>query len=188
MKDYFLNALRAAVVAAVVALAAFFPGKADAQSVLSLPVYLNNNVGQVYDFGNGPLEFKVVQGSAQLWTMSGSGTIQTLSASTSITLNASAAAAPPCVGCAISGPGLTTQLVTAFNGTTGITISAVATSASGNTLSWGVACPASVGANATLQVGATAGNDLPFFTTARLCGASQFSAGGVVLPFTIGAH
>jgi hypothetical protein len=187
MKNYLLTVARAVAIAAIIAAASLFGGKADAQVVTQLPVYLNNNVGQVYDFGNGPLEFRIAQGSAQLWTMQGSATSQTVTASTSITLNTSVAANPPCVGCAITGTGLTTQTVTAFNGTTGITISAVATIVSGTTLSFGVACPTTLGANPALNMSAGV-QDLPFYTTARICGASQFSAGGVVLPFAIGAH
>jgi hypothetical protein len=161
-------------------------------AVLQLPVYLNNNVGQVYDFGNGPMEFKIVQGSAQLWTMQGSGTSQTVSASTSVTLNASAAANPPCIGCNIqslgAAPGATSLTVASFNGTTGIGLSAAVSIISGTTLQWGVACPTSVGSNPVLNTQGGIINDLPFNTLARLCGASQFSAGGVVLPFAIGAH
>lgn len=191
MKDYLWNVVRAV---AVVAILALIGGNAHAQTtptVLQLPAYLNNNVGQVYDFGNGPMEFKIVQGSAQLWTMQGSGTSQTVSASTSVTLNA-VPASPPCVGCNIqslgAAPGASSLTVASFNGVTLIGLSAAASIISGTTLQWGSACPTSVGANAVLNTQGGIINDLPFNTLARLCGASQFSAGGVVLPFAIGAH
>lgn len=164
---------------------------AFAQVVTQLPVYLDNGPNQVYDFGNGPMEIRVVQGNASLFTSSGTGVGSTSGSSTALTLTATAAATPPCVGCVISGTGITSgTTVTAFNGTTGITLSAAMTVASSTALAWGVACPASsVGQKVMLvQPGAGGGNDIPLYTQARICGGSQYTAGAIVVPFVIGAH
>lgn len=181
MKKFFL---------AMAALVALTPSEgALAQSVTQLPVYIQNNLGQVSDFGNGPLELRVIQGSAQLFTSQGSG-LGATATSTAVTLTATPAT-PPCVGCSIVGAGIpANDTVAAFNGTTGITLAAAATAtASGVALSWGAACPATLGASFPVaQVQANIGADLPLYTTARICGASQYSAGALVLPFAIGAH
>lgn len=178
----------------VAAWAAMFASIASAQTtpvVLQLPVYLDNNVGNVKDLGNGPMEIKIVQGSAQLWTMQGSGVGQTAGgqSATGVTLTATPTTVP-CVGCNItSGTTSTSSLtVAAYNGGLIITLSAAATVATGSTLSWGAACPTSVGSNPVLNTQGGIINDLPFNTLARMCGASQFSTGGVILPFAIGAH
>ena len=44
------------------------------------------------------------------------------------------------------------------------------------------------GFNPVMDVQANVGADLPLFTQARICGASQYAAGAEVLPFAIGAH
>lgn len=173
---------------------ALLPGVALAQVtpvVLQLPIYLQNNVGQVSDLGNGPMEIKIVQGSAQLWTMQGSGVGQTAggSSSTAISLTATPLT-PPCVGCnlGLSAPGVSNLVVASFNGATQIGLTAATTIATGTTLVWGAACPTSVGSNPVLNTQGGIINDLPFNTLARICGASQFATGGVILPFAIGAH
>lgn len=172
----------------LLALLALIPSEgALAQSVTQLPVYIQNNNGQVYDFGNGPLELRVVLGSAQIFTSSGSG-LGATAATTAVTL-AATPATPPCVGCGISGGGIPAgDTVAAYNGTTGITLAVAATTTvASQTISWGAACPASRGASPVMgiQVG---GGDLPLFTSARICGTAQFAAGAQVLPFAIGAH
>lgn len=186
MKNYFFNAVRAAAVAFAIALAAFLPGKADAQVVTQLPVFIVNN-STVYDFGNGPLELKVLLGTGAIFTSQGSGVGSTSGSATALTLTA-VPTTPPCIGCAISGSGLTTQTVAAYNGVTSITLSAVATVPASSALAWGAACPSTVGTNAVALVQPGVGNDLPLYTTARICGGAQFGAGAQILPFAIGAH
>ncbi len=179
---------RMALLASLAVLAALLPVAASAQVVTRLPVYIDNSTA-TYDFGNGPLEFQVVLGSAGLFTSSGSGLGSTSGSSTSLTLTATPpAGTTPCVGCIISGTGITSgTTVTAYNGTTGVTLSAAMTVAASTPLAWGSACPGTVGASRLMLVpaGVTA---YPFYTQARICGASQFAAGAAVLPFAIGAH
>lgn len=175
---------------ALAALLALLPSEgALAQSVTALPVYINNNIAQVYDFGNGPLELRMLQGSAQIGTATGAGVGS--GTTTAITLTATPAV-PPCVGCSISGGTLTSSShVTAYNGTTGITTDTSQTVAASTPLSWGAACPTTPGGtgNVTVaQVQAGVGNDMPLYTGARICGWAQYGVGGVVLPFAIGAH
>lgn len=163
---------------------------ARAQVVTQLPVYIDNS-GVVIDFGNGPLEIRVIQGNATLFTSSGTGVGSTSGSSTTLTLTATAAANPPCVGCIISGTGITSgTTVAAFNGTTTITLSAAMTVAASTALAWGVACPASAAGQKVMlvQPGAGGGNDIPLYTQARICGGSQYTAGALVVPFAIGAH
>lgn len=182
------NLFSAFRVAALV-VAALLPCVASAQVVTQLPVYLDNN-NVTYDFGNGPLEIRIVGGNAGIFTSSGSGLGSTSGSSTTLTLTATAAANPPCVGCVISGTGVTSgTTVSAFNGTTGITLSAAMTVAASTALAWGVACP-TTGAGQKqmlLQSGQPPG-DTPLYTQARICGVSLYSAGATVLPFAIGAH
>jgi hypothetical protein len=171
-------------VAALIAL----QGAAFAQVVTQLPVYINNNVGQVYDFGNGPLEIRILQGSFQLATQQGSGVGSTSGSSTTLTLTATPATAP-CVGCIISGTGITSgTTVSAFNGTTTITLSAAMTVAASTALAWGAACPTTPGTTPLILAQAGVGADMPLFTQARICGWAQFGVGATVLPFAIGAH
>jgi hypothetical protein len=176
---------------ALLALAAM-QGAAFAQVVTKLPIVLQNNIGQVADLGNGPLEIRVIQGSAQLFTSQGSG-VGTAAASTALTLTATPAT-PPIVGgfitcnaptnCTI--PANTT--VTAFNGTTGVTLSAASTITAVQ-VNWGAACPAlPTGLFPIINAQANVGADLPLFTQARICGASQYAAGAEILTFAIGAH
>jgi hypothetical protein len=165
------------------------PEAALSQVVTRLPVYIDNN-GSVYDFGNGPLEFRVMSGSMSLFTSQGSGVGSTSGSSTSLTLTATPASNPPCVGCSISGTGITAgTTVSAFNGTTSITLSAAMTVASSTALAWGAACPASAAGYRIMQLQpGQSGGDIPMYTYARICGAAQFSPGATVLPFAIGAH
>ncbi len=191
MKDFLLK-LRAAAFAVAVALAALLPSEgALAQVVTQLPAPINPNT--VVDFGNGPLELRVVLGNAWLFTSQGSGLATADAGTTTLTLQASAAANPPCVGCIISGAGITSgTTVTAFNGTTGITLSAAMTIANGAVISWGVACPsfATLGGlapppNIALQPG---GLDIPLFTQSRVCALAANGPGAQILVFPIGAH
>lgn len=168
------------------AFALLAPQLSRAQVVTTLPVYINNNAGQVYDFGNGPLELRVVGGAAQIFTSQGAGIGS--GSTTSITLTATPAI-PPCVGCAISGGTLVaSSIVTAYNGTTGITTNTSQTVAASTPLAWGAACPTASAGYPVMNVQAAVGGDLPLFTLARICGSAVNSVGATVLPFAIGAH
>lgn len=187
----FTNRVRAAARALpVLLLALLSPVAAFAQVVTVLPAYLDNS-GVVYDFGNGPLEIRMIGGAAGIFTSSGTGIGSTSGSSTTLTLTATAAANPPCVGCIISGTGITSgTTVAAFNGTTTITLSAAMTVAASTALAWGVACPASGAGQKQmlLQAGQPPSADIPLYTQARVCGVSLYNAGATVIPFAIGAH
>jgi len=169
------------------ALATVVPEAALAQVVTVLPVAVSP-ANTVKDLGNGPLELRVIQGNLALFTSSATGVGSTSGSSTTLTLTASAAANPPCVGCIISGAGITSgTTVAAFNGTTTITLSAAMTVAASTPLAWGMACPSSIsGVSAFIQ--ASIGGDWPFYTQARVCAGAGNGPGAVVLPFAIGAH
>lgn len=187
----FINRIRAAARALpVLLLAALFAVPASAQVVTVLPVYLDNS-GVVYDFGNGPIEVRMIGGAAGIFTSSGTGIGSTSGSSTTLTLTATAAAVPPCVGCIISGTGITSgTTVAAFNGTTTITLSAAMTVAASTPLAWGMACPATGAGQKQMliQAGQPPAADIPLYTQARVCGVSQYNAGATVIPFAIGAH
>lgn len=139
----------------------------------------------VNDLGNGPLKLRIVQGSANIFTSQGSGTGSTSGASTSLTLTATPTT-PPCVGCVIAGSGITAGTTIAAYAATSITLSAPMTVPTSTALTWGAACPASVGSAPYLQ--ATASQDFwPLYTTARICALSQGSPYNWLLtqPFTV---
>lgn len=185
MKHDILKYARVALFAALAWLAAAVP--VDAQVVTQLPIYLDNS-GVVYDFGNGPLEIRMLQGNAGIFTSQGSGVGS--GTTTTITLTATPTV-PPCVGCAISGGTLiASSIVTAFNGTTTITTNTSQTVAASTPLAWGAACPTSSVGNRVmlLQPGQPPTADIPIYTLARICGGAQFTAGATVIPFPIGAH
>ena len=167
------------------ALAAMLPSDgALSQVVTAQPTYVNP--GAVTDLGNGPAELRVAQGNALLSTSQGSGVGSTSGSSTSLALTA-VPATPPCVGCIISGAGITSgTTVTAYNGVTSITMSAAMTVASSTPVAWGAACPTNP--QAVLPVQASVGGDFPFFTQARLCAYSPNGPGAALLQFSIGAH
>lgn len=170
--------------------AMLLPEAAPAQVVTSLPAYVDSN-GGVSDFGNGPLEFIALSGSGTIFTSSGTGVGSTSGSSTTLTLTATAAANPPCVGCVISGTGITSgTTVAAFNGTTTITLSAAMTVAASTALAWGVACPSTAAGvrGVFVQPGQPPANGLPFYTQARLCGYAGNGPGLALLSFAIGAH
>jgi hypothetical protein len=149
----------------------------------------------VLDLGNGPLEIRMVTGSAGLFTSQGSGVGSTSGSSTTLTLTATPAT-PPCVGCQISGTGITAgTTVAAFNGTTTITLSAAMTVAASTALAWGAACPAVSPQSGVppqpytvAMVQAAVGADLPLYTGARICLAGMTGPGGQFVSFAIGAH
>lgn len=183
MKRFNLRMIAAALVLALVG-ACLSPVRA--QVVTRLPVFIVNTA-TITDLGNGPLELRTLQGTAQVFTSSGSGVGSTSGSSTSLTLTTTPTTAP-CVGCIISGTGITSgTTVASYNGTTGIGLSAAMTVAASTALAWGAACPTTVTAPAiSLQTGSS--NDLPLYTQARICAGAQFAPGATVLPFAIGAH
>jgi hypothetical protein len=192
MKE-FLSKLKGATLAIAAVVALLLPTDgALAQTVVALP----NNViiNSVLDMGNGPMELKVLQGNGWLFTAQGAGVGSTSGSSTTLTLTATAAADPPCVGCEISGAGITSgTTVAAFNGTTTITLSAAMTVAASTPLAWGMACPtfaSLLGLPPVPNVGlpSSGGPDLPLYTQARVCLLAQNGPGLTVLPFPIGAH
>lgn len=167
--------------------AMLLPEAAPAQVVTTLPAYVDSS--GVYDFGNGPLELKALQGSALIFTSSGTGIGSTSGSSTALTLTATAVANPPCVGCVISGTGITSgTTVAAFNGTTGITLSAAMTVAASTPLAWGMACPSTGTGQKGMLVQAGVGGDLPLYTQARVCASAQNAPGATFIMFAIGAH
>jgi len=185
---------RAAVLAFMLALsAAALSSVAHAQAVTKQPQFAAPRT--ILDLGNGPTEIKMLTGSAGLFTAQGSGVGSTSGSSTTLTLTASAAANPPCVGCQISGTGITAgTTVAAFNGTTTITLSAAMTVAASTPLAWGMACPTAdasgnppIGSPVAL-VQAGVGGDLPLYTAARICLAGLTGPGGQFVNFAIGAH
>lgn len=182
---------------------------ASAQTAAKQPFFVQNQ--QWADLGNGPSEIMVVEGSGKAYTAGGAG-VGTSAASTALTLAASAAANPPCVGCVITCapsnsavctiPAATT--VTAFNGTTGVTTSA-ATTTTAASLVWGAACPAATAPNVpgtppgattylsaplNLRSGAAqpGQNAYPIYSVARICLYGDLQAGVLALQFPIGAH
>jgi hypothetical protein len=177
-----LTKFRAALLVALMPFSAAF-----AQTVVQVP--LNINAGVVADLGNGPTEVRMLQGSMGLFTSQGSGTGSTSGSSTTLTLTATAAANPPCVGCVISGTGITSgTTVSAFNGTTGITLSAAMTVAASTPLAWGKACPSAPPSAPLALVQAAVGSDLPMYTQARVCAYGGNGPGGLYTQYAIGAH
>lgn len=183
---------------------------ANAQTVTQLPAYVKSG-GAAKDFGNGPIELKILQGSAIFTTSQGFGVISSVSG-TLITLTATPTN-PPCVNsgiatstalnCAIGGGGITAgSLVGSYNPSTGggtgtgpsIGIPTGVnnlTVAAGQAIGWGAACPASppTGSSVAVQPGQPDG-DFPFYTYARVCAYAPTAngPGAMVLPFAIGAH
>lgn len=184
----FLNSIRTAARALpILLLAALLPGVAIAQSVTPFPFVVKSR-GNV-DLGNGPLKIRMVGGQTSLYTSQGSGT-GTASASTALTLTATPAT-PPCIGCVItcnavsascSIPAGTT--VAAYNGSTGITLSASSTITAVQ-VNWGAACPTTMtNAPGQVQVQAGAGNpDTIIYTAARVCASGHLGTDGIVSVF-----
>lgn len=158
-----------------------------AQTVVQQPAFVAP--GAVYDAGNGPLEFRILTGNTSIFTSQASGVGSTSGSATLLTLTSSAAANPPCVGCVISGTGITSgTTVTAFNGTTGITMSAAMTVAASTPVAWGKDCPTPPPTVPAAFVQAAVGADMPFYTQARICLYGATGPGAQFLTFPIGAH
>lgn len=194
MKDAFYNLLRVAAVAAAALFAMLPPEGVQAQTVTQQPQFVAPRT--VLDLGNGPQELKILTGSAGIFTSQGSGVGSTSGSSTALTLTATPVTAP-CVGCILSGTGITSgTTVSAFNGTTTITMSSAMTVSASTAIAWGAACPVStqsapaVPAASFLMalVAAGVGGDFPFNTQARMCAYGATGPGAQLLSFTIGAH
>lgn len=179
-----MKMFRTALVAAFAMLA---PIAARAQTVVQVPV--NISTATVADLGNGPTEIRMLQGQMGVFTSQGSGVGSTSGSSTTLTLTATAAANPPCVGCIISGTGITSgTTIAAFNGTTGITLSAAMTVAASTALAWGKACPGAPPSVPLALIQAAVGSDLPMYTQARVCAYGGNGPGGLYTTYAIGAH
>jgi hypothetical protein len=118
--DYLTKILRtAAAFVAALTIAALLPEASLAQVVTQQPQFAAPRA--VLDLGNGPTEIMPLLGNGFVFTSSGSGLGS--GTTTAITLTATPTVNPPCVGCQITGSGITgTTLITAYNGTTGITV------------------------------------------------------------------
>lgn len=184
-----MKKLYLAIALSVATLVVMLPpdGVAAAQTIVALPAHISAQAWT--DLGNGPAEVLALEGSAQVETSQGSGVGSTSGASTTLTLTATPAVAP-CVGCIITGAGITAgTTVAAFNGTTTITLSAAMTVASSTALSWGAACPTSGSpTNPVANLRSALGNagNVPFYTDARLCAYGGMQ-GGTVTTFPVGA-
>lgn len=186
------------------ALALAFPAMlpsdgALAQVVTQQPQFVAPHA--MLDLGNGPIDILPISGNAGIFTSQGSGT-GTASASTALTLTATPAV-PPIVGgfitcnvvaasCSI--PANTT--VAAYNGTTGITLSASSTITAVQ-VNWGAACPVSTQANIVPPPASTPLAliqaiyppwGMPMYTQARVCAYGGNGPGMQFATFAIGAH
>lgn len=156
--------MRRFLAASAVLLFTAFP--ALAQNAITLPIAAN----AVADLGNGPIKVRMIAGNASIFTAQGSGTGSTSGSSTALTLTATPAT-PPLVGGLISGSGITSgTTVAAYNGTTGVTLSAAMTVAGGTTVSWGAACP-STPPSSVIQASPSA-DGYVMYTQARVCAVS----------------
>lgn len=199
MLNYAKSWARRLALNSMAAVAALLPIAASAQTVVSQPVFIQSR--QWVDLGNGPLDIQPIEGGGILYSSLGSGVGSTSGSSTTLTLTGTPAIAP-CVGCIISGAGITSgTTVAAFNGTTTITLSAAMTVAASTPLAWGAACPAATAVNvpgvqpntvASLSPPLTsrAGQNvtLPLYTQARICAYGALQNGWTFVYFAIGAH
>jgi len=139
---------------------------AFAQTTITLPIGAN----AVADLGNGPIEARVVSGNASIFTSQGSGTGSTSGSSTALTLTATPAT-PPLVGGLVSGAGITSgTTVTAYNGTTGITLSVAMTVPASTPVAWGAVCPSTPPSNVIRAF--VSANYYIMYTQARVCAIS----------------
>jgi hypothetical protein len=184
-----ITKFRAALVAALIALAPFSATlslPAFAQTVVQVPT--NINARAVADLGNGPTEIRVLQGNLGLFTAQGAGVGSTSGSSTALTLTATPTTVP-CVGCIVSGTGITSATtVVSYNGGLTVGLSAAMTVASGTAVAWGAACPGAPPAAGIQLVQAAVGADFPMYTQARVCAYGGNGPGATILQFVIGAH
>ena len=181
MKKFFKRAR-----SALVALAFLAPLPALAQTVVQVPQNINAHV--VADLGNGPTELRVLQGQLGVFTSQSSGIGSTSGSATLLTLTATPTTIP-CVGCIISGTGITSgTTVSAFDGGLKVTLSAAMTVAASTPVAWGAACPSSPPSAPIALLQAAVGGDLPMYTQARVCAYGGNGPGGLFTQFAIGAH
>jgi len=174
-------------------------GGAVAQTVVSQPVFVPSK--QWIDLGNGPLDIQPIEGNGDLYSSFGSGQGSTSGSTTSLVLTTTPLVSP-CIGCVISGPGITSgTTVSAFTLGTSIALSTSMSVTPVSLVSWGAACPAATAANvpgvfpngvASLSPPAPArssiGGTYPFYTQARVCAYGAAQNGFTLLYFAIGAH
>lgn len=172
--------------AALFALAMMLPLPALAQTVTQVPTVVVAHT--VVDLGNGPTEVRTLQGNMGVFTSQSSGVGSTSGSATLLTLTATPTTIP-CVGCIISGTGITSgTTVTAYDGGLKVTLSAAMTVAASTAVAWGSACPAAPPTNPLVLVQAGIGSDLPFYTQARVCAYAGNGPGALLTQFAIGAH
>lgn len=188
----FSHSIRAVLFAALAFMFAAAPGAA--QTVTVQPNFVAPRT--VLDMGNGPMEIMPITGNAAFFTSSGSGVGSTSGSSTALTLTAVPATAP-CVGCQISGTGITSGTTVSAYAATSITLSAAMTVASSTALAWGAACPVST-QSAPVQPSASylmmllqaavQPFGVPLYTQARVCAYGGNGPGMQFVNFAIGAH
>jgi hypothetical protein len=172
-------------------LLALLPGLAFAQTAIKQPYFIATSAW--VDFGNGPLEILPIEGNGNLYSRGSTGVGSTSGSSTALTLTA-IPTYPPCVGCVISGTGITAGTTVSATSGTSVTLSAAMTVASSTVLAWGVACPTSgtpptnASISAPINMRATASTTrFPVYSSARLCGYGGQQGGVSVLAFPIGS-
>lgn len=140
-----------------------------AQNAITLPLAAQ----AVADVGNGPVKVRMTQGNASVFTSLGSGTGSTAGSSINLTLTGTPATAP-IVGGIISGAGITSgTTVAAYNGTTGVTLSAAMTVPANTALAWGAACPGSAaGIPSQFIPASVSAGFYVLYTQARVCAIS----------------
>lgn len=183
-----MTKLRNIVAAAALAAVAFLPSFVAAQSVTPQPAYIASDGAN--DFGNGPVEMKVLQGNAAIAAATSSGTVAS-STATLLTMSATPTL-PPCVGCVIQGAtAATTSVVTSSGNTITLAATIGAVTGGSTTIAWGIPCTTSPPAGvrvAPVSSGQPGGTDLPFYSYGRICGYGANGPGAMVLTFPIGAH
>jgi hypothetical protein len=196
MKKHLLNKALALLLAFVM-LGMLAP--AYAQTVTAQPNFAAPRT--VVDLGNGPTEILPIIGNGFVFTAFGSAT-GTAPGTTALTLTTSQAANPPCIGCFVTCPSPVncsipaSTTVAAFNGTTLITLSAVATITAA-VVNFGQLCPVSTQSAPVQPTQAmtpiagsqgAAGFGVPLYTQGRICAYGGTGPGIQFSNFPIGAH
>lgn len=193
-----LSNLFAALAVLAVLASVFMPNAVKAQTVVAQPNFAAPRT--VVDLGNGPTEIIPIAGNGILFTQFGTA-VGTAPTSTALTLTTSQAANPPCIGCFVTCPSPVnctipaSTTVAAFNGTTGITLSASATITAAS-VNFGQLCPVSTQANPAqpaafgmtpVQAGVNSAG-IPMYTQGRVCAYGGAGPGLQFANFPIGAH
>lgn len=172
-------------------LLAALPSAALAQSAAKQPQFVSN--GAWVDLLNGTASVMSAQGNGNVYMRGSSAVGSTSGSSTTLTLTGTPTYAP-CVGCIISGTGITAgTTVAAFNGTTTVTLSAAMTVAATTTVYYGVACPTSgappnnAATSPAVQI-VSGGRAIPLYSYARICAYGGSQAGWTALTFPVGAY